>query len=470
MTSSLSRALRVAALGLGLGSCAPPAGAGDPAIEPTVRALVPATDLDPDPRVVEIELEASPGVATLAEGVETSVLAYRDGPTGVASVPGPLIEATVGDRLVVHFRNGLPALRTTVHWHGLRLPVEMDGNPMVSGSVAPGEGFEYDFVLRDAGLHWYHPHVDTDVQLELGLQGMLLVHEADPPVVDRERIFALDDVSLDADGSIDVSLSADDAMLGRRGEVVTVNGGPPGTIVARPGSLERWRLVDTANGRYFAVVAEGLEVTVIGTDGGMLAQPHAATRLLLAPGERLDLLVRMPEDSTTVPVRTEAFDRGLGHVDAAALLWTVEVDGEPVDTPMPELERTLAPLAEPAQTRRFEVSSRLEGPGEPVFFINDERWPLNTPLEVVSGDVDAWEVVNDEDHHHPFHVHGLFFQVLGPDGASLEQGWKDTIDVPPRSTIRLAVPYDEPGTWMFHCQIPEHAERGMMGDLVVAPR
>ena len=66
-------------------------------------------------------------------------------------LPGPFIRAKVGDRLIVHFKNELPE-PTTVHWHGVRVPIEMDGVPGISQpAVKPGESFVYDFVLRDAG-------------------------------------------------------------------------------------------------------------------------------------------------------------------------------------------------------------------------------------------------------------------------------------------------------------------------------
>jgi FtsP/CotA-like multicopper oxidase with cupredoxin domain len=74
-------------------------------------------------------------------------------------LPGPLIKTRVGDRLIVHFKNELDQ-PTTVHWHGVRVPIEMDGVPEISQpEVKKGESFTYDFVVRDAGLYWYHPHV-----------------------------------------------------------------------------------------------------------------------------------------------------------------------------------------------------------------------------------------------------------------------------------------------------------------------
>ena len=453
-------------IALRLVACAP--SAETEPVDETLRRLAVATDLDPSERVVEIDLVAAAGVTQLEDGVVSSVLAYRDGGDlqATVAVPGPLIEANVGDRLVVHFRNELPSFSTTVHWHGLRLPVEMDGNPMVSGVVEPGGGFEYDFVLRDAGLFWYHPHVDTDVQLESGLQGILLVREADPPPVDRERIFVLDDVALEPDGTIDIELGDEDAMLGRRGPIVTVNGGPPGRIVSSPRAVERWRFVNTANGRYFDVSAEGLTFRVIGWDAGFIAAPYDVESIRIAPGERYDVLVQLPDDEGEYEAVTRALDRGQRLVDESAPLFEVAVRGRALASTVVDPNPMIEPMPDTEEVRRFALRSDLDGAGAPAFFINDQRWPLNTPLEVQAGDVDVWEVVNDEDHHHPFHIHGLFFQTLDPPPGTI--GWKDTVDVAPRSTVRLAVPYGELGTWMFHCQIPEHAERGMMGDLVVS--
>ena len=83
---------------------------------------------------------------------------------------------------------------------------------------------------------------------------------------------------------------------------------------------------------------------------------------------------------------------------------------------------------------------------------------------------EIWEIRNDAEMDHPFHLHGTFFQVLDVDGvAPPHVGWKDTVNVPMKTTLRFAVRYGEPGRWMFHCHILEHAERGMMGELDVGP-
>jgi FtsP/CotA-like multicopper oxidase with cupredoxin domain len=109
-------------------------------------------DKNPDPRVLEIDITAR--VADVEVAPNTHVKAW----TYDGLLPGPFIHAKMGDRLIVHFTNNLPE-PSTIHWHGVRVPIEMDGVPDISQpAVKPGETFVYDFVLRDAGLFWYHPH------------------------------------------------------------------------------------------------------------------------------------------------------------------------------------------------------------------------------------------------------------------------------------------------------------------------
>ena len=112
-----------------------------------------AVDINPDPNIVEINLTAKLADVEVAPGKKVTAWTYDGG------LPGPLIRARVGNRLIVHFKNELDA-STTVHWHGVRLNIEMDGVPGISQPpVKKGESFTYDFVVPDASLYWYHPHV-----------------------------------------------------------------------------------------------------------------------------------------------------------------------------------------------------------------------------------------------------------------------------------------------------------------------
>jgi FtsP/CotA-like multicopper oxidase with cupredoxin domain len=160
--------------------------------------LTEARDTNSDPKVVEIDLTARIADVEVAPGQRVRAWTY-DG-----SIPGPLIRARIGDRLIVHFTNELPQ-PTTIHWHGVRVPIEMDGVPGISQpETKPGERFTYDFVLRDAGLYWYHPHVMSAAQVGFGLYGALLVEDPDDGIdVEDELTLVLSDIGFDSKGVLE---------------------------------------------------------------------------------------------------------------------------------------------------------------------------------------------------------------------------------------------------------------------------
>lgn len=97
------------------------------------------------------------------------------------TLPGDEIRVKQGDVLNVRLENGLPQ-PTTVHWHGLALRNDMDGVPgLTQEEIRPGQGFDYEFVAANAGTHWFHPHVGT--QLDRGLYAPLIVEEDRKSVV-----------------------------------------------------------------------------------------------------------------------------------------------------------------------------------------------------------------------------------------------------------------------------------------------
>lgn len=437
-------------------------------------------DLDPSAGGVEVHLEAVEATHAFLPDRPTGVWAYRDasGPDLKATVPGPLLRAKQGDRVVVKFTNRLP-VPTTIHWHGLRLPNDMDGTTASQRAVAPGESFEYRFVAGDAGSFWYHPHVAADEQIERGLYAPFVVEdlEAEPFAVEAERYLVLDDVKVEADGSLSTSTDALDLMMGRSGNVVLVNGQREPEILARPGSRERWRLVNAANGRYFQLELEQARFRVIGWDGGLIAEPYEVERLLVAPGERYDVLVEWAgEEGDRRELRTVHYDRGHDMPDPGPkrLLGVVLAGGRaPAPPEVPAALRAVPRLSEViSQTplRRFVLSEQEEGGAGPRFFINGESWPFNRPVMVSQGQTEVWEIHSDTEMDHPFHLHGMFFEVLERGGVpELRRGWKDTVNVPAGQTVRFSVTYTPLGMWMFHCHILEHAERGMMGEVHVMP-
>jgi FtsP/CotA-like multicopper oxidase with cupredoxin domain len=116
----------------------------------------PLTDTNADPNIVEVQLVAVASTHEYLPGKRADVWAFRDGAKSgsVASIPGPLLEAKLGDKVIVHFRNELPE-ETTIHWHGLRVPNAADGTPFAQLAVQPGGTYDYEFTLIDSGLFWY---------------------------------------------------------------------------------------------------------------------------------------------------------------------------------------------------------------------------------------------------------------------------------------------------------------------------
>ncbi|WP_438016691.1 multicopper oxidase family protein [Sorangium sp. So ce315] len=462
--------LGVASLTLLASGCAAERAEGPPAPDVWVEpAAVP--DSNPDPRVVEVDLEAREAEKTYLEGKTTTVLAYN------GTVPGPLIEANVGDRLIVHFRNSLPE-ETTIHWHGVRLPNEMDGAPAVQAPIAPGGEFTYEFTLRDAGFYWFHPHVMEEEQIRRGLFGVIRVRGEGEPQADDEKIVVLSDALLREDGRFDDEIDDEIIMMGREGNLLLVNGKVMPALDVQAGALTRLRIVNVANGRFFNLALPGHAFRVIGTDGGLIPKPYDAEKLLVAPGERYDvLLIAQGEPGTELTLTNAPYERG-HHTGLAAPmpLATVRIgEGPALSGPArrtlpdsgPAIERLPGGAADTTITFDEAYVGR-----ELKFLVDGKTHPDVPPIHVERGATRVIDLKNDAEMDHPFHLHGFFFQVLARDGVAVADealANKDTLILPQRSTTTIVARFDEPGHWMYHCHILEHAERGMMGEIVVSP-
>lgn len=433
---------------------------------PGYHVLDRAADLDPNDSVLEVDLVAAPAEVEIVEGLTTeNAWAYN------GSLSGPLLEAKLGDTVKVHFRNELPSA-TTVHWHGLRVPAEMDGTMLMMDPVpAAGGTFEFEFTLRDTGLFWYHPHMNTDSAMERGLYAPFLVRDPAEPkeLTDLpEDILVLDDVSVSLSGKIDLP-SGMDSMDGLEGKLLLINGRPDAVLPLRAGEIRRWRLLNAASARYFLLELPGHSFHVIGTDGGRIEAPYDTDRLLLTPGERYDVLVRgVGEPGDEVGLYAKAYNRGQMHgMDGARQLATVRYsDASALEEKVfPGTSLAIDPILDlgTAPIREI-VLDETEG----GFALNGELWPQVTPIHVAEGDVEIWRIDNRTGWDHPFHLHGNFFQALTVDGVAQDLVWKDTINVKRQTITDFAVRHDNPGGWMFHCHILGHAEdMGMAGELHV---
>lgn len=447
---------------------APTVSRGGPDSWASALSLPRATDLNPDPRVVEVNLDARMGDWQLSPGRVVQAMTYNGG------VPGPLIEAHVGDTLVVHFTNHL-AEPTTIHWHGVRVPAEMDGAPHSQHPVAAGGSFEYRFTLPDAGTFWYHPHMNEARQMELGLYGAIVVRGPDEPTVDVEGALVLDDVLLGDDGQIAPAGDLLEIHSGRDAGLQVINGHAGATLAMRAGQRQRWHIVNAGSARFYRLALAGHRFTVIGTDGGRLATPRVVDELFLVPGDRLDVLVdASATPGTRAVLRNMPYDRGHGSgvfeaQDVLSVAYTAEAP-LPTRAP-PTLTRNLSPMDTQGITpREVRFSERIDEATQTVtFMINGASWPDVPMTRATVGQTQVWDLVNESEMDHPFHLHGFFFQIVSRNGvAEPSPSWEDTADLRGHERMRVVFrPDDRPGSWMYHCHILEHVDHGMMAELMV---
>lgn len=414
--------------------------------------------------VVEVKLAAQVTTKTLADGNDVEMYTYN------GSLPGPLIQAQVGQKVIVHFTNELPE-PTTIHWHGLRISDEMDGTPAVQAPIEPGESFDYEFVVPDAGSYWYHPHIRSNEQVEKGLYGLFIVRDADEPRYDKERYFTIDDILLDQQGNIAEFFGSHmEGMHGRNGNALLTNGRLDKIeLNAGQNAVERWHLVNPANARTMQLELEGATWRVIGTDGGFLPEPYETDRITLPVGQRFDVEVtydRVGTASLNSMVLTR--DAQGNIVERAYPLVDVQVgavDREPRARQLPEV--TL-PDREPTRSETIEFNARQTVTGRLEWTLNGEANP-DEPLFVFSqGETVRIRLENLAGPEHPFHLHGQFFQVVDDGRPWTDQpGLKDTVLVPGNDHVEIIAYLDNPGNWMAHCHILEHAELGMMSQILV---
>ena len=268
--------------------------------------LTKFTDKNADPNIVEVDLEAKIGEAEFLPGKTTAVWTYNGG------TPGPTLEAKVGDKVIVHFKNSLPE-PTTIHWHGVRVPNDMDGATLMKLPIPAGGSFDYSFTMQDAGTFWYHPHHRSDVQVEKGLYGAIVVRGPMEPTLSAERVAILDDVYLDSDGIPMPQGSADELMIGRQGNLLLVNGKPRPIATLRAGERHRFRFINAANARYYRLALPGHKLTLLGVDGGLLDAPRELDELMLVPGERADVVITATSNpGTELDILTLPYERGHG--------------------------------------------------------------------------------------------------------------------------------------------------------------
>lgn len=388
-------------------------------------------------------------------------------------LPGPELRANLGDTLVVRLTNHLNE-PTMIHWHGLRIPAAMDGTDAVQKPVAPGEVFEYRFVLPDAGTFWYHSHANETVQVERGMYGSLIVEDPTDPVFDGEKVWMIDDMKLDSENQFTKPGWFVPRIVerhdGREGNTLLINGKENQVIEIAAGQTERWRFINSSSARYFTLYLGGKEFKIIGTDGGLLEHPRIVSEVMITPGERVDIAAGPFEEGETILMESLKYNRSTFFRPRRQQFATIKVGTQkPSIAYLPEKLRTIEPLArqDAGITRKVRLSVGPSLTDGMDFLVNGDVHVNDKPVRV--GELQIWEVANTSLMDHPFHLHGFFFQVIEENGKSPEyMAWKDTINLAPRSKVKIAwMPDNRPGIWMYHCHILEHHAAGMMAHFEV---
>jgi FtsP/CotA-like multicopper oxidase with cupredoxin domain len=316
-------------------------------------------------------------------------------------------------------------------------------------------------------------------QVGFGLYGALLVDDPEETVgVADELVMVLSDMALNERGALESPEAGGSIanVFGREGTHVLLNGRKQSSLLVRSGAPQRWRIVNAAKSRYFNLDLGGTPFRQIGGDGGLQEYAVEHETLLLAPGERADVLVTPQlKPGETITLRSVLFNRGLftyeGRFPYDDLMTITGADAAPyAGTSLPDTRRHIEPLQQAGATT-VELELTLSQPPDaiPEYGI---RGPLysakHKSLSARIGETQVWTVTNSTKWSHPFHLHGFFFQVLDDKGAPVRQlAWKDTVDIPFERTVRLVVRFDDregvAGAWMIHCHILDHAESGLMG-------
>jgi FtsP/CotA-like multicopper oxidase with cupredoxin domain len=405
------------------------------------------------------DLVAAPSRVNLGDGTSTEVWAYN------GQVPGPELRVRLGETVRVRFLNRLPQA-TTIHWHGVRVPNDMDGVPTAQRPpIPPGGSFVYEFTPKDAGTFWYHPHHRSSEQVERGLYGVLVVEDAAPRPYQRDVVWVLDDWLLTPERQVDPHFNTmhDLAHDGRWGNVITVNGRSDTVLTARPGERIRLRLLNAANGRVFLPDFGSLRPNVIAMDGLYAREPRPLDHAEIAPGNRVDLDVVVP---AMVAIEVPVIDRF--WPSAPNQLATIRADGDPVATPtFPSPAHGHVPYYRDAMsapvTAQFLLNARQGGEFGIQWTINGHAFPDHSHAPLPLGRWSRLRFMNMSPRLHPIHLHGMFFRLLARNDLPVDEPFfRDTVLVHAHEVVDLGVvPLDE-GEWMMHCHILEHAEAGMM--------
>jgi FtsP/CotA-like multicopper oxidase with cupredoxin domain len=433
-----------------------------------------------------------PGQATATFGANGNIL-------------GPTLMVNQGDEIVINVTNNLPQ-ETTIHWHGMHVSPQNDGGPHVV--IPQGTTWSPQIPVLDwAGTYWYHPHLHhfTNDHVQRGIAGFVIVKDAYEATLNLPRTYGVDDFPLavqtkafDANNQIIIESALDTALM--------VNG-TLDAFLAAPAQVVRLRLLNGSSERYYNFgFSNNMTFHQIASDGGLLPEIVAHTRLMMAPGERAEILVNLSamEGQT---VNLMSYNSGLANgIYGAAqpgmgggqtipnytsnplnggnfVVLQINV-GSPTANPVTTIPvgtlstHMIWTEAQADITRQLTFTSTVQGPTaiNGPFVINGAPFDMMTiNYEIPFENIEIWELQNNSPISHPFHIHDVQFYILdingNPPPAHL-RGRKDVVHVPSgQGTVRFITQfetyYDDQFPYMYHCHMLTHEDDGMMGQFLV---
>jgi FtsP/CotA-like multicopper oxidase with cupredoxin domain len=420
--------------------------------------------------------DAKSGTAQLGTDVSVNALGY-----GGAAILGPTIRIRQGEGFNLAFSNNLSEA-TNIHWHGLEVPAAQDGYP--TDVTAPGGSFQYNFPVKNRpGTYWYHPHPDmaTASQAWRGLAGFFVVTSPEEeslglPSGEYDVPLVVQDKRLD--GGLTYNPDTDDRSIGMFGESILVNGtaSPVLEVATR---TYRFRLLNGSNARiYNFAFSSGVMFHLIGSDGGLLDAPVSVSSVMLAPGERADILFDFDGQAigSELYLQSNAFAGTETQGQQAFYILKLKVTRQESDNtsiPGALMPVEKIPESQAVATRTFNIGHMMQHGGMDGMVmhpIDGKTFDPDRRDEVVkAGTVEIWEFDNSAGTEtHPMHLHAGQFQVLSRSGGRgavepWERGWKDTVLAFPGEKVRIIVRFpDLKGKFVFHCHNLEHEDGGMM--------
>ncbi|HEX3549639.1 MAG TPA: multicopper oxidase domain-containing protein [Candidatus Elarobacter sp.] len=435
----------------------------------------------------------------------------------------PTIRVRPGDAIDMIVHNDMRPFAgrpddVNVHFHGLTVSPNAPADDSMK-LARPGQTLHYRVAIprdHEPGLYWYHPHAHGETYYEVtnGMSGAIVVEgiERHLPALAamRERIVVLRDVPTGAGfvdndmpvtGMAGMNMTAviprsrpGPACRAENGLQPTLNRQPDAHIGIRPGERQFFRVVNASAARYYDLSVDGAALQLVGVDGVPLdAYPGTAAvrmvrHVLVPPAGRAEFVVTAPAHATVL--RSSCVDTGPQGDANPAIVLAHLVDPSNGAAPAPPADAELRvgaplppnvlsrPAPAPAARRTIRFTEDARG-----FYINGKAFDMNGPPAIVarSGTVEEWTVENATDESHDFHIHQVHFYAVALNGQPAgTREWRDTIDVPRQrhdgsgrtspGRVRLIMDFRDPvvrGTFMYHCHILDHEDRGMMAKIRV---